>query len=165
MKLSDLMVKEKNINVDEYLDFINYVKEGMAHPEWLGDFSKEDIMHILSHDANIWMFYNGDDIACTMMIIPSSKKDLEKFNIDKDPSEVVDYGQMAVNPKYVGNGLQYQMLLELDNYAISKGYKYAASTVHPDNVYSINNIIKDKFEYNGFREFTRGPRNIYLKKL
>ena len=62
------------------------------------------------------------------------------------------------------NRLQYQMLKELDNYCIKLGYKYAVRTIHPNNMYSINNLLKDDFELVGTKEFTRGIRNIYLKK-
>lgn len=83
--------------------------------------------------------------------------------MDLDYKDVVDYGQMFVNPKYVSNGLQYQMLKELDNYCIKLGYN-AIGTIHPDNIYSINNLLKDDFKLVGIKEFTRGIRNIYLKK-
>lgn len=100
-----------------------------------------------------------------MMLIPSTEKDLKKFEIKLDYRDVVDYGPMFVNPKYVGNGLQYQMLKELDNYSVELGYDYAASTIHPDNIYSINNLVKDGFKLIGTKDFTRGTRNIYLKDL
>ena len=44
-------------------------------------------------------------------------------------------------------------------------YKYAASTIHPDNIYSITNFIKDNFEHKNTKTFKRGIRNIYLKQL
>ena len=90
---------------------------------------------------------------------------LKKFDINLDSNIVVDYGPMFVNPKYVGNKLQYQMLKEIDKYSLSLGYKYAAGTIHPENIYSINNLLKDNFELTGTKEFTRGIRKIYLKKL
>lgn len=96
-----------------------------------------------------------------MMIIPSSEKNLSKFKFDLCYKEVIDYGPMFVNPKYIGNGLQYQMLKAIDNYCQSLGYKYAITTVHPDNIYSINNLIKDNFEHKNTKELKRGIRNIY----
>ena len=100
-----------------------------------------------------------------MMLIPSDEKALSKFELDLYYKEVADYGPMFVNPKFVGNGLQYQMLKVMDKYCINLGYKYVASTIHPDNIYSINNLVKDSFEYKNTKQFKRGMRNIYLKKL
>ena len=56
------------------------------------------------------------------------------------------------------------MLKELDNEMINN-YNYALVTVHPDNIYSINNILKDDFKLISTINLKRGPRNIYIKKL
>ena len=165
LKLSDLKCIDNNNDLDIYLDFINYVKSTMEHPEWLGDFTKENLEVMLKNGTKIWMYYLDDDVVCSMMAIPSTKKSLDKFEINQDYKIVIDYGQMAVNIKYVGNGLQYQMLKNLEDYSINNGYKYAASTIHPNNIYCINNFIKDNFELINYKEFKRGPRNIYFKKL
>ena len=52
------------------------------------------------------------------------------------------FGPVFVNFDYLGNGLMYQMLLKFDEYLKSIGYKYVMTTVHPDNVFSSNNMIK-----------------------
>lgn len=165
MKLKELFCISENINVDEYIEFRECVKEKMIHSEWLGDFSKEDLVNLLNNNSKIWIYYLDKEPVCSMMLIPSDEKALSNFKLDLDYREVADYGPMFVNPKYVGNGLQYQMLQVLDEYCINNKYKYAASTIHPDNVYSINNLVKDGFECKNTKEFKRGIRNIYLKKL
>ena len=165
MKLNELICINDNIDLDEYIKFRELVKENMENPEWLGDFSKEDLIELLNNNSKIWIYYINNEPVCSMMIIPSDKKSLLKFELDLDCKEVVDYGPMFVNPKYVGNKLQYQMLEKLDNYCINLGYKYAAVTVHPDNNYSINNLIKDNFKYKNTKTFKRGIRNIYVKNL
>ena len=165
MKLDELKCINENINIDEYIDFREEVKRNMDHSDWLGDFSKEDLIKLLNNNSKIWVYYLINEPVCSMMLIPSDERALLKFEVDLDYREVVDYGPMFVNPKYVGNGLQFQMLKELDKYCISLGYKYAASTIHPDNIYSINNLVKDDFELVNTKEFTRGIRNIYLKKI
>lgn len=165
MKLNDLNYVNDKIDVDKYIEYRENVKKEMKEPDWLGDFSKDDILYMLDNNSKIWMYFKDEEFICSMMLIPSTKKDLDKFGIDLDFNEVVDYGPMFVNSKYVGNSLQYQMLKELDEYSSNRGYKYAISTVHPNNIYSINNLIKDGFELVGNRIFTRGERNIYYKKL
>lgn len=165
MKLNDLNYVNDKIDVDKYIEYRENVKKEMKEPDWLGDFSKDDILYMLDNNSKIWMYFKDEEFICSMMLIPSTKKDLDKFGIDLDFNEVVDYGPMFVNSKYVGNSLQYQMLKELDEYSSNRGYKYAISTVHPNNIYSINNLIRDGFELVGYRIFTRGERNIYYKKL
>lgn len=150
MNLNSLKCIDNNIDLDKYIEYREYVKSYMEHPEWLGDFTKEDL---------------DNNFVCSMMTIPSSEKNMIKFELDLDYKKVIDYGPMFVNPKYVGNKLQYQMLNELDKYSIDKNYNFVVATIHPDNIYSINNFIKDNFKQTSTKEFKRGLRNIYVKKL
>ena len=145
-------------------EFREYVKENMTHPDWLGDFSKNDLIYMLNNNSKIWIYYLKEEPICSMMLIPSDENALSKFELDLDYKDVVDYGPMFVNSKYIGNGLQYQMLKELDKIAKQKGYKYAIVTVHPNNTYSIRNIEQDNFKLLATKTFSRGKRNIYLKK-
>ncbi len=165
MEIGQLICKCDAINIDEYIKYREEVKKHMEHPDWLGDFSKEDLENILKTGSKIWMYYEDNEFVCSMMMLPSDDEVLSKFEIDLDSKIVVDYGPMFVNYKYIGNGLQLKMLKELDRYCSEKGFRYAVVTVHPDNAYSTNNLIKDGFEMIRQREFTRGIRNIYLKKL
>ena len=165
MKLKELVCINENINIDEYIEFRELVKENMSYPEWLGDFSKKDLVNLLNNDAKIWIYYLDKEPVCSMMLIPADEMALSKFEIDLNYKDVADYGPMFVNRKYVGNGFQYQMLQTLDEYCINNKYKYAAGTIHPDNVYSIHNLLKDGFEFKNTKTFNRGIRNIYLKRL
>ena len=66
-----------------------------------------DLIMLLSCNTKIWLYYLNNAFVCSMMSIPSSEKDMVKFGLDFDYREVIDYGPMFVNPKYVGNSLQY----------------------------------------------------------
>lgn len=165
MKLDDLECRCNDINLDEYINYREMVKNKMDEPHWLGDFTKDKLISLLNNNSKIWIYYLNNEFICSMMLIPSDKETIHKFGIDLDYRKSVDYGPMFVNPKYVGKGLQLQMLKKLDKYAIELGYKFAVVTIHPDNIYSINNIIKDNFTLEGTKEFTRGVRNIYLKRF
>lgn len=165
LRLEELDCISENINIDDYIEFREYVKNNMKYPDWLGDFSKDDLIYMLNNNSKIWIYYLNGDPVCSMMLIPSDEKSLSKFELDLNYEDVIDYGPMFVNPEYVGNGLQYQMLKKLDTYCGNLKYKYAISTVHPENVYSINNLTKDYFKLEKTKKFKRGLRNIYLKEL
>lgn len=164
MKLSDLRCVNENINIKEYIEFRDLVKENMDHPDWLGDFDEDKLEILISIGSKIWMYYYNEEVVCSMMFIPASKEDMDKCNIDLDYNLVAEYGPMFVNPKYIGNKLQYQMLKDLDNYCMNINYKYAFATVHPDNIYSKNNLFKDDFYYHSTMDFKRGTRDILLKE-
>lgn len=165
IKLEDLKLKDNDIDLDEYIEFREYVKSYMEYPEWLGDFTKNQLEEMLKEESKIYVYYKDEEPVCSMMMIPSTKKDMDSFNFNLDYNEVMDYGPIMVNPKYVGNNLGYQMLLVENNYSKKNGYNYAVATIHPDNIYSINILEKDNFEEKGQKVFKRGIRNIYFKKL
>ena len=165
MNINNLKEINKNIDLDEYIKCREEVKANMKNPDWLGDFTKEDLVKLLNNNSKIWMYYNNEEFICSMMMIPSTKENMQKFNLNKNYKEVVDYGPMFVNYKYIGNNLQYQMLQKLDEYVKSLGYKTAVGTIHPDNIYSINNLIKDNFKLHSTKVFKRGIRNIYIKNM
>lgn len=165
MMLKELKCIDNNINIEEYINFREDVKSYMEYPEWLGDFTKEELIDMLSNNSKIWIYKDNNIDVSSCMIIPSTKKAINKFELDLDYKEVLDYGPMFVSKDYIGNSLQYQMLKELDKYAIEHNYKYAVATVHPDNIYSINNLLKDNFKLISTKDFKRGTRNIYLKQL
>ncbi len=165
MKLEDLVCVNQNIDLDKYIEFREEVKRHMEHPEWLGNFTKEELEDLLKRDSKLWVYYYNNIPICSMMLIPAREKDINQFGLSIDYKKTMDYGPMFVNYDYLGNNLQLQMLKEEDKYSKSKGYLYAVSTIHPDNIYSIVNFLKDDFKLVDTKEFKRGIRNIYYKEL
>ena len=165
LMLQNLKCIHENINLDEYIGFREYIKSRMENPDWLRNITKEELEDMLEENTKVWVYYKEDELVCSMLAMPATRETIIKYGFDLIPDEVIEYGSMIVNPKYVGNGLQYQMLLELEKYSVKNNYKYVIGTIHPLNTYSIKNILKNGFELVRFKELDRGPRNIYLKHL
>lgn len=165
IKLNELKCINENIDLNKYILFRDKVKSNMEHPEWLGDFSYDELQSVINNNGRIWLYKLNNNDVCSMMVIPSTEKNMNKLNLDLDYNKVIDYGPMFVDYNYIGNNLQYQMLQVLDNYSINNNYTYALVTIHPDNIFSIKNILKDNFKLINTIELKRGTRNIYLKKL
>ena len=165
MKLEDLKCIDHDIDLDEYLKFYKYVRDNMEYPQWLGTFTKEELIDILNHDGKLFNYYDGDIFVSSIMYMPINKKTLIKHNINYDVSEVCSLGPVIVNPKYVGNKLQYQMQNMFDNYVNSINKKYIFTKVHPDNIYSIRNVEKSGYKFIEYYVSHDEPRNCYIKKL
>ena len=162
-KIDMVFLEEKDI--DDYLSFIHTVKSTMEHPEWLGDFSKEDLSYLLNHGSYLCFFKYQGMVVASSLIIPAREKDIQKFELDLPYQETMDYGPEGVLAEARGNGLQLYVLQKMDELSKEKGYKYAVSTVHPDNIFCIRNMEKHGFIYHQTKEFTRGVRNIYQKDI
>lgn len=152
--------------LNEYLDLVSLVKSNMEHPEWLGDFSKEDYLELIKNGSHIYGWFYNNELIAAGVLIPSTKHNLDKFfSSELNYEEVVDFGPQMVHIKYIGNHLQSQIIDYLEIKSLELGYKYALSTIHPDNIYSIKNLINSNFKDIGFIELKRGPRKIYRKKF
>jgi hypothetical protein len=158
-------LKNNEISIKEYVQIRDDVKKRMEHPEWLGDFTIEEIEEGMKSGTNLWLYYQGTEPICSTMCIPCTKRDVEKFEVDINYKDIIDYGPMFVCNNYRGNKLQSQMLSFLDDYYKNKGYKYVLATIHPDNSHSINNLLNDGFKLINQKEFKRGIRNIYIKEF
>lgn len=165
IKLENLTCIDNNINIDEYFNYYNYIRNSMKHPEWLSIIPKDEIIKILNNNGKIWIYYDDKNIACSVFYIPSNNKSLMKHNINYDEKIVGSCGPIMVSPEYVGNGLQRQMLKVLNKHCKNNNKQYIFTKVHPDNLPSINNFIKDDYKFIETYESIDGPRNVYLKKL
>ena len=133
-------------------------------------YQMREFFHRIKNDQSATKIWKVLPNGCSIGTIQYSEENvsiLESLlqSFSEQYGEVIDYGRTFVNCDYIGNSLQYQMLLEANKFALSNGYKFALSTVHPDNFYSINNLLKNNFEYKGEKTLKRGIRNVYLKKL
>ena len=163
MKLSELKEVSINVNLDEYLKLYNYVRDNMEHPEWLGTFTKDEIIEILGIGGKIWMYYDGDIPVCSVFYIPTSNKSLRKHNVEYDEEVTGSLGPIMVSKEYVGNGLQSAMLEVLDKYVESIGKTHMFTKAHSDNIYSIRNILKNGYKVVDEYENERGRMTAFAK--
>ena len=163
MRLNDLKEVNDNVNLDDYLELYSEVRNKMDHPEWLGVFKKEEINELLKMGGKIWLYYDGDIPVCSFFYIPANNKTLKKHNISYDESITGSLGPIMVRKEYVGNGLQREMLKILDEYVKGIGKTHMFTKTHGDNIYSINNILKDG--YSLVDEYTneRGKMKAFVK--
>lgn len=164
IKLDDLYLCD-NPDIDEYIEFYNYIKDSLDYKDFLGMFNKSDLINIRDNVGKIWMYKLNKEIICTCMYIDGDIDTVNDFNLDYDYKDICELGQVMVNPKYRGNKLMYQMLQVFNNYCILNNKKYVITTAHPNNIYSINNMLDDNYEFKELFKLKRGDRNLYIKKL
>ena len=166
MKINEFNCISEHNNIGEYLEFYKYVKSNMKEPSWLGEFSLNELKNILNNEGKLFNFYDNNIIVCSMLYIPSNNKTLEKHNLKYDEKLVGSCGPIMVNPKYVGNKFQKQMLELLDKYCKSIGKRYIFTKVHPDNIYSINNFISDGYKFvETYKTSSGESRSVYFKEI
>lgn len=165
MNFNDLKCVSENVNLDDYLKLYKYVRDNMEHPEWLGTFTMDEIKDILSYGGKIWLYYDKDNLVCSMFYIPSNQKSLDKRNIKTLENETGSLGPIMVSPDYVGNKFMLRMLEVFNKFNKDIGMKYIFTKAHSDNLYSINNMYKDGYKLVDEWVNERGPMSAFLKEL
>ncbi len=155
----------KDISNVDYLKYYNTIKENMEKEEWLGDFDNDKLSDVLENGGKLFNYFDGDKLACSMMYMNTSDKAKNKFGLEHDSELYAGCGPIMVSPEYIGNGLQLKMLNELEKHAKSFGKKYIITTVFPGNHYSIDNFVKNGYEFKNKFTFSRGDRNLYIKEI
>ena len=163
--LKDLKCVNENVGLKDYLFLYKYVRDNMEHPEWLGTFTESEIIDILNDNGKIWLYYDNDKLVCSMFYIPVKEKTLIKHNIHHNSKDVGSLGPIMVSPNYVGNGYQGQMMQVLEDYCKQIGKKYIFTKVCTDNIYSLNNLIKDNYQIINRYINDRGENTALLKKI
>jgi len=85
---------------------------------------------------------------------------------EEELEKVAHMETIAILPRYRGNGLQYSMMQTGEEELKKRGYRYLMCTIHPENIYSKNNAIRQGYEVVLTREKYGGYlRDILLKRL
>ncbi|MFT4105134.1 MAG: GNAT family N-acetyltransferase [Lacrimispora sp.] len=84
---------------------------------------------------------------------------------DEELEKVAHMETIAILPQYRGNGLQHTMMQAAEEELKSRGYKYFMCTIHPENIYSEKNAVKQGYEVVLTKEKYGGyVRDILLKR-
>ena len=165
MNFSKLKCVNDNVDLDDYLKLYKYVRDNMEHPEWLGTFEKEEIKDILSSGGKIWLYYDNDNLVCSMFYIPVKNKTLLKHNINYDEKDTASLGPIMVSKDYIGNHFQLEMMKIFEAYCLSINKTYIFTKVHSDNKYSVNNMLKDGYYVTDEYKSERGMNKAFIKEI
>lgn len=156
-----------------FADTIQSVWEHMEHQEWFAADNADYLCRTLLPGHGIGYKAIEETAGTVAGIFLSALPGLDESNMGYDihlPEEelpfVAHMDSVAILPPYRGYGLQYRMMQRAEEDLTALGMKYLLCTVHPDNHYSRDNIIKQgyrfvlqKTKYNGT------VRDIFLKQL
>lgn len=144
----DIQIRKIGIKeVHKYLEFLHEIKAMMEQDEWFFLDPDEEVYEMMDHDAmGIWLAEDGERIAAVFCVVYPG---LQRFNLgydldfpDEDLRRVVHMDTAAVHPDYRGQKLQYRMMLHAEQELTGR---ILLCTIHPDNRYSLNNVLKQGY--------------------
>ncbi len=133
-------------DTEPFIALLQEVRQGMEHPEWFFLDPAEEVRAMLNSGAmELWVAMDGQRLAGAFDItIPG----LDGYNygydlgFDRDALlRVVNMDTAAVHPDYRGLGLQKKLMETAEEAVRERGAHILLCTVHPDNRFSLNNIL------------------------
>lgn len=131
--------------IDEVVAMQKRIHMKMLKKNWFVCDNAEDIEKMLAGGGAMFGVLNSRDefIASRYVSTPgASEYNLaNELNLDVDLNKVMVLESTVVDPDYRGNRLQSMMLNIAHQHAEETGYRHLVSTVSPENIYSLYNVM------------------------
>ncbi len=170
MNFTFRLANEKDIPA--IITLMSEVKANMPQKEWFVDDDEDYLQNLLDGHGFILLVYpeHTVDLAGFFMIkFPGLSDDNLgcHFNFSEEKlMQCVHMDSCVVHPNYRGYHLQSRMASRAEQHLQQLPYHYLLGTVHPDNCYSLNSVlrcgyhvVKETLLYGGL------PRLIVLKEI
>lgn len=154
-------------------DVIESAFQNIEKKEWFVADDSESLWCLLQEKKGIAykaVEKSTDDVAGVLIvaIYGMGEENLgHDIGLPKEELKTVAHMEsVAVLPKYRGYGLQYSLMQEAQKELVSQGFRYLMCTIHPDNIYSKANAVRQGYEVVMTKEKYGGYiRDILLKRL
>lgn len=131
-------------DTESFIHLLAEVRQGMTHKEWFYLDAPEEVREMMENGTmQLWVAMDGDRLAGAFdALVPG----LEAYNYGyqlgfstEELLQVVNMDTAAVHPDYRGRHLQRQLLQAAEEELSGTGEKHLLCTIHPDNIYSLQN--------------------------
>lgn len=133
-----------------FIQFLDTVKEEMTQKEWFYLDPPEVVREMMADGTmELWLAMDADRLAAAFDILHPG---LDSFNYGYDLGlteeellQVVHMDTSAVHRDYRGQGLQRKMVHTAEEELSGQGKRILLCTVHPENRYSLNNMLNQGY--------------------
>ena len=158
-------------DIENILALQSNVIENIKIKEWFVPSTKAELGLAFSHPEKfpaLKVMYKNELIAFSYIILnPDESNDISRDLENENFQNCCVYETVFVSPLFRGNGLQSLLISKLTDIAKKNGKDFIVATVHPQNIFSSSNFIK-----NGYIKLNNAPlskygsvRDYYGKKL
>lgn len=133
-------------DTEPLIRFLEEVREGMEQKDWFYLDPPEAVRTMMADGTmELWVAEDHDRLAAIFDVLYPG---LESFNYgydldlrEEDLLRVVHMDTSAVHPDYRGQGLQAMMIRRAEEELSGKGHRILLCTAHPENRFSLNNLL------------------------
>ena len=134
-----------------FVNFLEEIKAETQQKDWLY-LDPPDLVYAMMYTGimELWLAMDESRVAAVFSVLHPG---LESYNYgydlgfsDEELQKVVHMDTAAVHKDYRGLGLQGRMVQIAEKSLEGQGSKILMSTVHPDNQFSLNNMLRQGYE-------------------
>lgn len=157
-------------DVENYIRLLHEVKSAMAQQEWFFLDSDEEIRTMMAEDImELWVAEADSLLAGAFSILHPGMDGCNyghDLGFDREHlMRVVQMDTAAVHPDYRGNGLQKRLMEAAENEIRKQPGRILLCTIHPDNRFSLENVLKQNYRIEKTVEKYGSIRHILRKDL
>lgn len=155
------IITEDKLNI--LLDFQREIIDKMQNKEWFTPLTKEEFLIPLQDKDNDYIFTYKKEVIGMLVLTCNIKEVLEEYKLPKGDYMLID--SIMIKDNYRGYGLQRQLLKYAYNKALEQKVDGLVATVHPDNIYSLNNFLKEGYQILHTLQIHGGKRHVMIKYI
>lgn len=134
-------------DTEALIALLREVWHSMDNKEWLYLDDPEEVRELMSDGTmQLWVAMESSRIVAIFdILIPGLRNFNYGYDLGFDEAallQTVNMDTIAVHPDYRGLGLQQKLMAEAETWAFANGYSSLLCTVHPENRYSLQNMLK-----------------------
>lgn len=138
-------------DTDAFITLLEEVRQQMEHKEWFYLDPPEFVREQMENGSmQLWVAMDGDRMAGALnILLPGMAEYNYGYDLNFDAADlmqVVNMDSAAVYPQYRGHGLQKKLLQAAEEETQRNGMRILLCTVHPDNQFSLQNVLKQGYE-------------------
>ena len=158
----------KQATIDDVCDielFQSEIVNNMDNKEFFTPLTANEFVYPITNNGRVYLLYYQEElIGLCVLTINVSLDVISEYCLNNN-SNVGILDSVMIKECYRGSGLQVQVMNILYDEAKRLGIMQIVATVHPDNIYSLNNFIKEGYEIINKINIHGGYRYIVIKDV
>ena len=155
------IVTEERLN--EVLNFQKEIIDNMNRKDFFCPLTEEEFLTPMKKQDNVYFLKYNTEIIGLFVATCNIPDVLKEYQLKNNNVMLID--SIMIKEEYRGNKLQIKILNYLYNRAKELKLDGLVATIHPENIYSLNNFINDGYEIINTLHIHGGTRNIVFKKI
>lgn len=163
----NVCIKQATINDIRDIElFQSMIINNMDNKEFFTPLTTNEFVYPITNNGRVYLLYYQEElIGLCVLTINVSLDVISKYCLNNNNNNIGILDSVMIKDGYRGSGLQVQVMKILYEEAKRLGIMQIVATVHPNNIYSLNNLIKEGYEIINKINIHGGYRYIVVKDV